>query len=174
MNEIFSIANENGIVLFYTDTDSLHMLKSQLPLLEKKFLEFKGRKLCDDNELEHFHVDFKLGKHKADKIVSMQSVFVAKKMYLDMLYAKVDDAGEVYEKGVHKKCKGISELSVDHRCYTHHNGDYVNLYLTLALPQLMRGDMEFDMTADGVLPIFTNKLLQSVCTNDMSRRFKIL
>lgn len=167
MNEVFDVANDNNTPIFYTDTDSIHILKSQLPLLEKKFKERYNKDLCGE-ELEQFHVDFKIEGSglSADKIVSMQSVFVDKKIYLDMLVGY--DGYNIYHD-VHKRCKGIKEQALYDKVEEDYDNDWVAMYLFMATKK--EGEyINFDMTSKGKHPYFKNKLYEYVRTDKPSFR----
>lgn len=103
---------------FYTDTDSVHLLRITLPLLRQKFHEKFGYELEGKN-LGQFHIDFDIPAnfHKAkrdenghiiephdeDERVrgAIESIFGAKKIYADKL---IGSQGTI---GYHMRMKGI-------------------------------------------------------------------
>lgn len=108
MNEVFDVANDNGYIIYYTDTDSLHIKYDDVPKLEAKYKERYGREL-NGKQLEQFHVDFDLDG-AAGEIYATHSIFLGKKSYMDMLES-VDDKGNVI-KGYHVRLKGITEAGL--------------------------------------------------------------
>lgn len=88
---------------FYTDTDSVHLLRKTLPLLREKFYEKFGYEL-EGSDLGQFHIDFDKPENfnKDEKVRgAVKSIFGAKKVYCDML---VGTEGSV---GYHMRMKGI-------------------------------------------------------------------
>jgi hypothetical protein len=178
MNEVFGVANDNNIPLFYTDTDSMHMLKSQLKLLRSKFAEkYNGRELLDDNKLGHFHVDFKLKKHdgtdiNSDDVIAIRSIFVDKKVYCNELVGRYIDENGVMQTvhGYHYRFKGVSNAALEYACNKDFGGDFIAMYEYLATPN--REKYVFDMRAGGIKALFTNDLFVSVRTDLDTRRYK--
>jgi hypothetical protein len=150
-NEVFNIADDLNMPIFYTDTDSCHLLGRDIPRLEAEYKSRFGRDLVDDNKLGCFHSDFKLtyktldkdgkqllndyGNGKVKKCKDVRSLFfcsMGSKVYLDILEGI--DGGGKKRFGIHFKCKGItqdginykikeliSELPKDYRRYTNLN-----------------------------------------------------
>lgn len=103
---------------FYTDTDSVHLLRITLPLLRQKFYEKFGYEL-EGKDLGQFHIDFDIpanfhkakrdenghiiDHHDEDERVrgAIESIFGAKKIYADKL---VGSQGTI---GFHMRMKGI-------------------------------------------------------------------
>ena len=88
MNEVICTAEDNGIPIYYQDTDSIHMNKKDVIKLERLFNEKYHRKLIG-SEMGQFHIDFPLVKGKDP--VSKRSIFLGKKAYLDCLYNEDGD-----------------------------------------------------------------------------------
>ena len=42
MNEVFDIANDNNLPIYYTDTDSMHLKYNDIPKLEKEYMNIGG------------------------------------------------------------------------------------------------------------------------------------
>jgi len=83
MSEVMICAQDNGIRIYYQDTDSMHMEYDKVELLSRKFEEKYGRKLIEMNEsnavLGQFHSDFaEWGKEDQ---YSCESIYCGKKMY---------------------------------------------------------------------------------------------
>jgi hypothetical protein len=59
MNRVMATAEDNGIDIYYTDTDSMHLLDEDVPKLEAAY-EAKYGKVVTGKQLGQFHVDFDL------------------------------------------------------------------------------------------------------------------
>lgn len=102
MNEMLNIANDNGINIYYTDTDSVHMKVEDIPKLAEKYKEKYGRELIG-KQLGQFHSDFESKKIKG-KIWSEKFICLGKKCYLDKLVNKEGDVDyHARFKGAHVK-----------------------------------------------------------------------
>jgi hypothetical protein len=83
MNEIFTIAEENNMKIYYQDTDSIHIHKRDIARLKIMYQVKYNRELIGKN-LGQFHSDFP----ELDKDVetyALKSIFCGKKMYIDCL-----------------------------------------------------------------------------------------
>jgi hypothetical protein len=152
MNEVIVLAEEVSCSIHYQDTDSMHIDNNDLALLTGSFKELHERDLVG-KELGQFHCDFKVVKGYKDA-VSVESVYVGKKMYVDKLrYEKKDEPNATLFRP-HIRLKGIPSNAVlahveslaekdDNRKMT---VDYcVDLYKNL----LDGGCIEFDLTGAG-------------------------
>jgi hypothetical protein len=108
MNEVFDIANEHDIPIYYTDTDSMHLNMKDVPRLEDKFREKHGREL-NGKMLGQFHTDFNL-EGAASEIYAVKSIFLGNKSYFDVLES-IDAKGEKII-GYHFRLKGITEEGI--------------------------------------------------------------
>ena len=97
MNEVMCTAEDLGIKIYYQDTDSMHIQKNKIDDLATEYFKRFGRKLIGKN-LGQFHNDF---DEVADGY-AYKSVFVGKKMYVDLLQ---NDKGET---GIHYRMKGVN------------------------------------------------------------------
>ena len=88
MNEVMCLAEDNNIAIYYQDTDSIHLNKKDVGLLERLFNTKYQRKLIG-SEMGQFHIDFPLVKGKEP--VSKKSIFLGKKAYIDCLYNEDGD-----------------------------------------------------------------------------------
>lgn len=89
--------------IFYTDTDSFHIRKDLLELLETEYYERYGKSLAG-SELTQFHVDFDIPKNfeEGETVVgAVESYFIMKKIYVDKL---LGSKGTI---GYHMRMKGI-------------------------------------------------------------------
>lgn len=129
MNEVFDVANDNELPIYYTDTDSLHCNYSDIPELESKYKERYGKVLNGKN-LEQFHTDFDLNGSDSE-IYATKSIFLGKKSYYDKLECVNKDGSIV--RGSHIRLKGITKEGLLHESNKkkYKNG-YEGLYEELA------------------------------------------
>ena len=94
MNEVMCLAYDIGCHIFYQDTDSMHIYKDDLVKLENAYKEKYSRELKGKN-LCQFHSDFPEIPNgtKGEVPVSIHSIFIAKKVYLDVL---TDSSGKIH------------------------------------------------------------------------------
>jgi hypothetical protein len=134
MNEVFNICDDNNFNVYYTDTDSMHIDKVDIPKISEIY-KTKYNKDLIGNMPEQFHSDFKLlgsdDKYiDPDKVISKKSIFLGKKCYIDILEG-VDNDGITCE-GVHHRMKGISEKGLLNHSEIHYQNDMFKLYENLA------------------------------------------
>jgi len=107
MNKMFYQIYENGLAVYYTDTDSIHVQANSLKSLGDMLGE----------EMTQFHSDFgeagyrgvyckDLGKTNPG-IFAIRSIFVMKKCYYDKLFC-INNETNKYEIIEHKRVKGIA------------------------------------------------------------------
>lgn len=82
MNEVMCLAEDNNIPLYYQDTDSMHLRKEDVSVLENLFYNKFNRKLIG-SDMGQFHIDFPSVDGKEP--ISRKSIFLGKKAYLDCL-----------------------------------------------------------------------------------------
>ena len=85
VNEVVYTALENGMNIYYTDTDSLHMNDDDVEPLSLLFEEKYDRKLIG-KAMGEFHCDFNFKHLASDSIpipYSQRAIFLGKKMYCD-------------------------------------------------------------------------------------------
>jgi hypothetical protein len=115
MNEVMCLAEDKGIIIYYQDTDSMHIEYDKVEILEKSFNEKYGRELTG-KQLGQFHIDFELkheGEIYSDGVYSAESYFLGKKTYYDLLEYQKDD-GEIIN-GDHIRMKGIPSNSIRYK-----------------------------------------------------------
>jgi hypothetical protein len=130
MNEVMVLSEKNNLTMFYTDTDSIHILGDDIKKLRKLFND----KYCSDERIRQypdefrfrqkdligkflgqFHSDFdskKLSSISKDVIRASYSVFLGKKCYFDKLF--VQDEKEKYHYDYHLRMKGVSSDAIEH------------------------------------------------------------
>lgn len=127
MNEVFDIANSIGVIIYYTDTDSMHLQTDSIVKLNDEYRKIYGKELIG-NQLGQFHDDFQLDGAKGP-IYSEKSIFLGNKSYIDSLVSN-DDSGAVI-KGIHSRMKGITVEGLEQKAKEYSNG-YMGLYEELA------------------------------------------
>ena len=127
MNEVFDIANDNKLPIYYTDTDSLHCNWDDVKILEHKYEE-RYNKVLNGKELGQFHTDFNLDNAVSD-IYATKSIFLGKKSYLDCLESTDKNGNKI--TGFHTRLKGITEAGL--KCESKkYNDSYLGLYTDLS------------------------------------------
>lgn len=97
MNEVMCTAEDIGIKIYYQDTDSMHIQKNKIDDLAKEYKNRYARELIGKN-LGQFHNDF----DEVENGYAYKSIFVGKKMYVDML------KNDKNEYGIHYRMKGVN------------------------------------------------------------------
>lgn len=108
MNEVMCLAEDNGIFIYYQDTDSMHIDDNKIDLLSKLYKEKYDRELIGKN-MGQFHCDFNSDILKVD-IKSIASIFLGKKIYLDILEGKDKDGIIKYDS--HIRMKGVNKEAI--------------------------------------------------------------
>lgn len=140
MNEVMCLAEDNAMPIYYTDTDSIHIEDKNIEPLSVLFKEKYKRQLIGKN-MGQFHSDFSSDKIKKD-IIAVKSIFIGKKMYIDVLEGK-DENGNVVQD-YHIRMKGISESAILYYCLMNELTPY-ELY-----KKLYNGiKIKFDLTCGG-------------------------
>lgn len=111
MNEVFSIANDNNLPIYYTDTDSLHMNYEDVSILEKEFKK-KYNRVLTGKQLGQFHIDFDLDG-ACDEIKSIKAIFLGKKAYIDLLQSKDENGNTI--QGLHYRMKGCTVEGIENQ-----------------------------------------------------------
>jgi hypothetical protein len=179
MNQVMYTAEDIGISIYYTDTDSMHIPDKDIPRLQKEFKKRYDTELIG-KDMGQFHTDFsltvpveeenRLGKLKiknknCKNLISVESYFLGKKVYIDKLCGEHPVTGETMY-GYHVRMKGVNSNSVI--IYAKENEmDIMDVY-----KKLYEGDaITFDLIKGGCLnfkydsaynivtdPIFTRKI----------------
>jgi len=112
MSEVMCLAEDNSMNIYYTDTDSIHIPDKDIEPLAELFEEKYFRPLIGKN-MGQFHTDFK-SKIIKKNIMAVKSIFLSKKMYIDVLEG-LDDKGNTVQD-YHIRMKGISEKAILYYC----------------------------------------------------------
>ena len=126
MNEVFNVANDAKLVIYYSDTDSMHLNLEDIAKLEKLYYDTYRREL-KGKQLGQFHTDFEL-EGAVGEIYATKSIFLGKKTYMDKLES-VDENGKKIE-GYHIRMKGITKEGLEHAAKQYDNS-YLDLYQEL-------------------------------------------
>ena len=163
MYEVMTLAEDNQIDMYYTDTDSIHIDHSKIGLLSEKFRAKYNRELIG-NQMGQFHTDFEMEGSVGD-IVASESIFLGKKCYIDSLYALDKDGKELND--YHIRMKGVSTNCIKYKGDQEYNGDFMKMFT-----KLYEGDtLEFDLLA--VAPSFELcKNMNIVSRKQFKRRIK--
>lgn len=105
MNEVMCLAYDIGCHVYYQDTDSMHIMTDELPKLESAFRIKYGRELKGTN-LGQFHSDFPTINNHNEIPVSIHSIFLMKKMYVDILTDSSNDIDYMI------RGKGLTQTSI--------------------------------------------------------------
>ena len=109
MNEVMCCAEDNGIELFYQDTDSMHLYADDIKTLSTLF-ETKYNRQLIGKKLGQFHSDFDL--EGCEDVMATRSIFLGKKCYIDELQGK-DKNGNI-KTGYHIRMKGVPASTIKH------------------------------------------------------------
>ena len=140
MNEVMCTAEDIGIKIYYQDTDSMHIQKNKIDYLAEEYKKRFGRELIGKN-LGQFHNDF----DEVENGYAYKSIFVGKKMYVDMLKNEKDESGIHYRmKGVNLDCvklyseeNNLTLFDIYNKLY---NGEEITFDLLKAKPCFKMND----------------------------------
>ena len=140
MNEVMCTAEDIGIKIYYQDTDSMHIQKFKIDDLAEEYKKRYGRELIGKN-LGQFHNDF----DEVENGYAYKSIFVGKKMYVDMLKNEKDVQGIHYRmKGVNLDCVKLyaeeNNLSIYDIYNKLYNGEILTFDLLKAKPCFKMND----------------------------------
>jgi hypothetical protein len=112
MNRVMCLAEDIGLKILYTDTDSIHIKDTDIKMLSNAYKN-KYHKTLIGKELGQFHTDFELKVDgvKCNNVVSYKSIFLGKKCYLDLLRGNHPITNEI-KYGYHIRMKGVNEGAV--------------------------------------------------------------
>lgn len=153
MNRVMCLADDFHLDVYYQDTDSMHIRRDQVPVLERAFASKYGRDLRG-TALCQFHPDFDpiCSESIPEEVTAIESYFLGKKCYCDKL---VDQRGNI---GYHVRMKGVSLKSVAHAAKEDYMGLYARLFSgeTVVFDLCCDGQVKFDNTKDGTVKTKTS------------------
>jgi hypothetical protein len=179
MNRVMCLAEDMGLDMYYTDTDSIHIKDAHVPILAKAY-KSRYNKTLIGKELGQFHTDFdlKVNGMNCKNIVSFQSIFLGKKAYFDWLRGEnpYTDENSItrrnsneYVYGFHIRMKGVCEGAIYY--YANENdmkNDIWNVYKTLFDGKTIR----FDLVKGGSLNFKYNKTYDVITDPIFTREVK--
>ncbi len=123
MNRVMCLAEDKGIKIYYQDTDSMHLPLDDVPKLAAHY-KARYKKTLIGKGMGQFETDFSMGlvdandedslnnwDKKAD-VYAVESFFLGKKVYLDVLESK-NKMGETI-RDYHIRAKGIPNDAMYH------------------------------------------------------------
>ena len=149
MNEVMVTCEDNHLKVFYQDTDSCHIPRRAVPILEGLYKHKYGRELRGKN-LGQFHGDFDSDILEGE-VYAVESVFLGKKVYVDKLTdgkTKDSDGNLIYD--YHSRMKGVNKCGLKHRRDTTYDGDVMAMYHDMFDGK----EVGFDMCGGGTMPTF--------------------
>jgi len=173
MNEVMCLAEDEGLNIYYQDTDSMHIDDKDIKILEDKFKQIYNKDLIGD-EMGQFHSDFEFYDEEGNKrkdiknIKAVESIFLGKKCYIDKLEGE-NKKGEK-EIDYHVRMKGIPEKVI---YWTSEKEGYENVLEMYKA--LHRGkEITFDLRMDGTRACFKqnkNMTVQSISLFERKLKF---
>jgi len=184
MNEVMCLAETIGAMIYYTDTDSMHIDDAYVEgendsILGKAFFKKYGKKLIG-KKLGQFHTDFEFsGTWSIDenkkmvrtsvkeegKITAIESIFLGKKSYIDKLQ---DAIGQI---AYHIRLKGIPSKCIMAKVNAEFGGDPMKLFRKLYFDdysdQKEKG-VKFDLSSGGNC-VFKSRKNHTMVTSHMYR-----
>lgn len=165
MNEVMQLADDEGIMVVYTDTDSMHLPAHELETLAEKYKIKYGGDLLGKG-LGQFSSDFEVNKPKEEidmEPVATDSYFMGKKVYYDEIQYNTN--GATIES---TRMKGVSDGAIEY--YTQVNDcKRKDVY-----ERLYQGEeIEFDLTKAGTVRFIKRKDMSIVTKTNFKRRIKL-
>jgi hypothetical protein len=124
MNEVMCLAEDNGHMIYYQDTDSMHINKDSVNKLASEFKQKYHRDLIGKG-MGQFHCDFEMGQDSGTEPYAVESIFLGKKCYIDKV-KYVKDGKEMF--GYHVRMKGVPNEIVNITSKKNHNGSLMDLF----------------------------------------------
>ena len=131
MNEVMCLAEDKGLDMYYTDTDSIHINSLDVDILEVEFDKKYLKKVNEEDQrwrkpfigkyMGQFHNDFDLvvkqwntttemyDKKKCKNVASKKFIALGKKCYNDWLVGTLDG---VNQEGTHSRMKGVPDYCI--------------------------------------------------------------
>jgi hypothetical protein len=126
MNEVMCLAEDNGLEIYYQDTDSMHIKECDIKTLAKKYEKKYHRELIGKG-MGQFHSDFDSDVIVED-IHATESIFLGKKCYIDKLEGKDENGNAVVD--YHIRMKGVSNNAIKHKAKIEQR-DFMEIYKSL-------------------------------------------
>ena len=141
MNEVMCLSEDNGIDIFYQDTDSLHIVQTSLERLRYLFRDKYDRDLVG-KKMGQFHSDFEM--RGCESVHSKLFIGLGKKCYIDILEGVREGDGEK-QTDYHMRMKAVPSSCLPYTAKKHYDGDVVKMY-----EAMYKGDsVSFDLLEGG-------------------------
>jgi len=140
MNEVMCLADDLNLKIYYQDTDSMHILAQDLPILIKAFKNKYNRGLVG-KDMGQFHCDFDGFKGSVGEIHAIESVFLGKKVYCD----HVQD--EMGNQSFHIRLKGCNMNGILLACQERECTP-IELYKLILRGEMVKFDLGAPITED--------------------------
>jgi hypothetical protein len=116
MNEVICVAEDNNIMIYYQDTDSMHIQADKIEELTNLFrieqqktkLEYPKESVNDElvgKMTGQFHIDFDFKTDENTVPISVESYIISKKVYIDKVKT-INDGKDKFQ--YHIRMKGVS------------------------------------------------------------------
>ena len=156
MNEVMCLAEDNGIKIYYQDTDSMHLQANSLKKLKKLFLKEYKRVLDGDN-MGQFNSDFSMKEDVSNNVHAKRTIILGKKCYIDQLVGCNKDDKEIIEH--HCRMKGVPNASIKYFCEKN------NITLIKLYEKLYNGEeITFDLLCGGRSVKFKQNKNFTICS----------
>jgi hypothetical protein len=140
MNEVMCLAEDLDLTMYYQDTDSIHIQRNQVAILADKFKQKYGRELIGKG-LGNFHCDFSM-KHSKSDVYAVESYFISKKVYLDVLESRDENNNKLY--AYHTRMKAVPTSCIEYTAKS------LNTSILQLYDDLFNGKtIEFDLLENG-------------------------
>jgi len=127
MNRVMCLAEDEGLKIYYQDTDSMHLHENAIEVLGKAFKNKYGTELIG-KQMCQFHSDFEVSDKKAKHVRSTELIILGKKCYIDEL--SYENVYNNTKTEFHVRMKGVPTQAV--RDY---DEDIIETYM-----KLLKGD----------------------------------
>ena len=159
MNRVMNTAEQNGIQIFYQDTDSMHLFEEDVQKVADIFKFNYHAELIGENMCQ-FHNDFDPFPGAVGQIHSRKLIALGKKSYLDIL---VDEKGN---EGYHIRLKGIPYQVIINKC------KHMEISVEELYEKLYRGEAITFNLLDGANGFKKSKTFQQTNLPTFTRRIK--
>ncbi|WP_300485543.1 DNA polymerase, partial [uncultured Brachyspira sp.] len=161
MNRVISTAEQNGINIFYQDTDSVHVMEDDVERIADIFKHKYGKELVGER-MGQFHNDFDSFDGAVGNVYSRKLIALGKKSYLDIL---VDEKGN---EGYHIRLKGIPKQCILNKCKR------LNITVEELYEKLYNGEEVTFNLLDGCNCFRKNKSYQQINLPQFNRAVKFI
>jgi len=142
MNEVMCLAEDNGIRIYYQDTDSMHIEDEHIGKLSDLFIKKYNRELIG-KKMGQFHCDFSFDCDPDYEPYAVETIILGKKCYLDIVRV-LKDGKESFEP--HIRLKGIPQRAIKN----HEKYNIMEIYEKL----FKKEEIIFDLKKSGCIMEF--------------------